>query len=143
MSATGSGLQIPGLTAPAPQVADRTGPRQLGQDDFLRLLTTQLTSQDPLSPMDNNAFVAQLAQFSTVSGVTETNAGVSRLAALMADLVAGGSRNAAPAWIGRTVVPPDGQAGAVAAVTFGADGAMSLLLDDGRSVASAEVTAIS
>jgi flagellar basal-body rod modification protein FlgD len=138
-----NGLLIPGLTAPAPQAESRTGPRQLGQDDFLRLLTTQLTSQDPLSPMDNNAFVAQLAQFSTVSGVTETNAGVSRLAALMADLVAGGSRNAAPAWIGRTVVPPDGQAGAVSAVTFGADGAMSLVLGDGRSVEAADVVAVS
>lgn len=40
------------------------GPRELGQDDFLRLLVTQLQNQDPLQPIDNAAFVAELAQFS-------------------------------------------------------------------------------
>lgn len=40
------------------------GPRELGQDDFLRLLVTQLQNQDPLNPIDNAAFVAELAQFS-------------------------------------------------------------------------------
>ena len=33
----------------------------LGRDAFLKLLTTQLTNQNPLDPMDNEAFVAQLA----------------------------------------------------------------------------------
>jgi flagellar basal-body rod modification protein FlgD len=40
--------------------------KELGKDDFLRLLTTQLGNQDPLKPMDNQAFVAQLAQFASV-----------------------------------------------------------------------------
>jgi flagellar basal-body rod modification protein FlgD len=39
---------------------------ELGKDEFLRLLTTQMQYQDPLSPMDSQAFVAQLAQFSSV-----------------------------------------------------------------------------
>lgn len=38
----------------------------VGQDTFLKLLTTQMQNQDPLSPMDNEAFVAQLAQFSSL-----------------------------------------------------------------------------
>ncbi|MBX7098360.1 MAG: flagellar hook assembly protein FlgD [Myxococcaceae bacterium] len=38
----------------------------LGKDDFLKLLMSQLGNQDPLSPMDSQAFVAQLAQFSNV-----------------------------------------------------------------------------
>lgn len=38
----------------------------LGKDEFLKLLTTQMQYQDPLSPMDSQAFVAQLAQFSSV-----------------------------------------------------------------------------
>lgn len=41
----------------------------LGQDDFLKLMTTQLKNQDPTKPMDSNEFLGQIAQFSTVSGI--------------------------------------------------------------------------
>lgn len=37
---------------------------QLSQEDFMRILLAQLQFQDPLKPMDNQEFVAQLAQFS-------------------------------------------------------------------------------
>jgi flagellar basal-body rod modification protein FlgD len=47
--------------------------KQLGQDDFLRLMTTQLGAQDPFDPVDNQAMVAQMAQFSSVSGISEMN----------------------------------------------------------------------
>ena len=46
---------------------------QLDQSDFLKLLTTQLQNQDPLNPVENEAFVAQMAQFSSLSGITEMN----------------------------------------------------------------------
>jgi len=43
------------------------GPNQnLGRDEFMRLLTAQLTHQDPLQPVTNEAFIAQLAQFSAL-----------------------------------------------------------------------------
>ncbi|API59237.1 hypothetical protein BSL82_07880 [Tardibacter chloracetimidivorans] len=45
----------------------------LDQGDFLKLLTTQLKNQDPLKPVENEAFVAQMAQFSSLSGITEMN----------------------------------------------------------------------
>lgn len=45
----------------------------LGPDVFLRLLVTQLQSQDPTSPVQNEDFVAQLAQFTTLEQATSTN----------------------------------------------------------------------
>lgn len=40
--------------------------KTLGQADFLKLLVTQMTSQDPLNPQSGTDFVAQMAQFSTL-----------------------------------------------------------------------------
>jgi flagellar basal-body rod modification protein FlgD len=45
----------------------------LGIKDFLQLMSTQLQNQDPTKPLDSSAFVAQLAQFSTVSGIDSMN----------------------------------------------------------------------
>ena len=42
----------------------------LGQEEFLTLMTAQLQNQDPMEPMDNGDFIAQMAQFSTVTGIT-------------------------------------------------------------------------
>jgi len=41
----------------------------LGRDAFLKLFTTQLTNQNPLEPMNNEAFVSQLAQFSSLESM--------------------------------------------------------------------------
>ena len=54
---------------------DKFAPRevkdQLGQEDFLKLMTVQLQNQDPFAPVDNADFIAQMAQFSTVTGITQ------------------------------------------------------------------------
>ncbi len=55
--------------------AARTG-SNLGKDDFLTLLVTQLSHQDPLNPMDDKEFVSQLAQFSSLEQLTNINEGV-------------------------------------------------------------------
>ncbi|MDH5765880.1 MAG: flagellar hook assembly protein FlgD, partial [Gammaproteobacteria bacterium] len=52
----------------------------LGQDAFLKLMTTQLSNQDPFEPMDNGDFLAQMAQFGTVNGVNELLASFNGLA---------------------------------------------------------------
>ncbi|MNM51089.1 Basal-body rod modification protein FlgD [compost metagenome] len=57
-----------------------TGNKALGKDAFLQLLVTQLKNQNPLEPQDNGAFVAQLAQFSSLEGITTLNSTVSGLA---------------------------------------------------------------
>lgn len=51
-----------------------TQKQTLGQEEFLKLLTTQLTHQDPMKPMDNGEFLGQMAQFSTVSGIQDLQA---------------------------------------------------------------------
>jgi flagellar basal-body rod modification protein FlgD len=58
-------IDLSALSSTTPSTTSKvTGPRQMGQDDFLKLLVTQLKNQDPLKPTDNAEFVAQLAQFS-------------------------------------------------------------------------------
>ena len=54
--------------ASAPTSKHKTA-NDLNISDFLTLMTSQLQNQDPLKPLDSTAFVAQLAQFGTVSGV--------------------------------------------------------------------------
>lgn len=46
---------------------------ELGQKDFLTLMSAQLRNQDPFAPMENGEFLAQMAQFSTVSGLDKVN----------------------------------------------------------------------
>ncbi|WP_226665691.1 flagellar hook assembly protein FlgD [Metabacillus litoralis] len=50
--------------------ATRTGSSNLGKDEFLKILMTQLQNQDPLNPMEDKEFIAQMAQFSTLEQTT-------------------------------------------------------------------------
>jgi len=51
------------------QKAVSYGEDELGQDAFLTLFTAQLQNQNPLDPMENEAFVSQLAEFSSLEGI--------------------------------------------------------------------------
>lgn len=63
-----------------PVLPNGTAQRQLNQTDFLRLMTTQLKEQDPFNPVDNQAMVAQMAQFSSVAGISEMNSSLRSIA---------------------------------------------------------------
>ena len=53
------------------QVKNAKKEGDLGQGDFLKLMVSQLNNQDPMEPMDNGAFLGQIAQFSTVTGLED------------------------------------------------------------------------
>lgn len=46
--------------------ASRIPKQVLGQDDFLKLITVQMSNQDPMKPMEDTSFIAQMAQFSSL-----------------------------------------------------------------------------
>ena len=76
-------------SAPAktPQVQGRTMD-QLGQADFLRLLTVQMQQQDPFEPVDNKEMLAQMAQFSSLAGTAETNTTLEKIVEKLDALIA-------------------------------------------------------
>lgn len=73
-----------GLNPIDPQTGTtRTPKKELGQEDFLKLLTTQLQNQDPMKPLDNSEFVAQMAQFSSVQSLQSLQSSFNNLATSM------------------------------------------------------------
>ncbi|QGW82253.1 flagellar hook assembly protein FlgD [Variovorax paradoxus] len=51
----------------------------MGMEDFLKILLTQLTYQDPLKPMDNQQFMAQMAQFTSLEQTQQLNTKIATL----------------------------------------------------------------
>lgn len=72
----------------------------LGKDDFLELLVVQLQNQDPLNPLDDKEFIAQLAQFSSLEQMTNVAAGIESLT----ETVARQDSLSAVSYIGKDVV---------------------------------------
>lgn len=96
-------------------VNGRQAQQSLGKDDFLKLLITQLSNQDPTSPMDNTQFIAQMAQFSSLEQMTNMNQEFGKLNNMLISSQAVGT-------IGKTVDVDVGgvkTTGTVDAVTYG------------------------
>jgi flagellar basal-body rod modification protein FlgD len=86
----------------------------LSMESFIRILMTQLTYQDPLKPMDNQQFMAQMAQFTTLEQTQQLNSKIEQLVSNQAALQSVGL-------IGRTLDVNYGgqtQTGAVSALSL-------------------------
>ena len=59
-------MAIDAIGVPSTATNNTVAQRTIGQEEFLRILLTQLRFQDPLEPVDNREFIAQLAQFSAL-----------------------------------------------------------------------------
>jgi flagellar basal-body rod modification protein FlgD len=62
----------------------RVAQNTLGKDDFLKLLITQLSHQDPTQPLQDREFVAQMAQFSTLEQMTNMTGELKQVLGLLA-----------------------------------------------------------
>ena len=61
------------------EIEYRSAKKVLDQDDFLKLLITQFSTQDPLNPVTDTAFISQMAEFTTLENAKETQSEITRL----------------------------------------------------------------
>ena len=89
-----------GIAAQTETKVKSSGSQTLGQGDFLKLMTAQMKNQDPFEPVDNTQMVAQMAQFSSLAGISE----MSTTLKAIADKLGSTSTADAMAYVGRTVL---------------------------------------
>jgi flagellar basal-body rod modification protein FlgD len=70
-------MTISAATAVGPSQASQSS--NIGIEDFLKILTAQLNNQDPLKPVDNTEFIAQIAQFASLEQSRELNVKIDSL----------------------------------------------------------------
>lgn len=101
---------------------NRLSPQTLDYDAFLQLLVAQMQNQDPLEPMSETEYVAQLATFSNVEQNIKTNEQLGEMLTLNA-------LGDAQGLIGRTITAADGTSGTVASVLITSSGSVATLAD--------------
>lgn len=84
----------------ADRLAATSKKSELGQQDFLKLMSAQLNNQDPMKPMQDGEFFNQIAQFSAVSGINELQQSFSQVA----DAMFSSQALQASGMVGRTVM---------------------------------------
>lgn len=88
------------------RTSTRKASDKLGQEDFLKLMTTQLRNQDPMKPMESGDFLGQIAQFASVTGIQDMQSSVKQL---VESLTSNQTMQAA-SLVGRSVVAPSDSA---------------------------------
>lgn len=98
-------MQVPTTSTTTANPSGQTlkKPKELGKDDFLKLLVTQVRYQDPLKPTEDKEFIAQLAQFSSLEQMQNLNTSFSSLANMQNSLFTASVMGQAVSLIGRQV----------------------------------------
>lgn len=74
-------MAVSSVTSAGSPVISKPQSQSLGQADFIRLMTTQMKMQDPTDPVDNKEMIAQMAQFSSLSGIENINSTLKAISA--------------------------------------------------------------
>lgn len=126
MDAISSAADYASYAATNTAAATSEAKKSLGAEDFLKLLTVQLSNQDPLEPMKDTDFIAQMANFSSLEQMRELSSNFSSFGEEQ-------QRIAAQAYLGKevTVTPTGGSetSGTVSAITRTDDGALSVTVN--------------
>ena len=104
LSSVPSGIMTSAQYKAQQEAAASAKGNSMGQTEFLTLFTTQLKNQDPLDPVKNEAFVAQLAQFSQLEATTAMRSSMDGLVSTLSNQ----RFYNATSLIGKTVAVPDG-----------------------------------
>lgn len=125
-------MTIPNTTSASPAtdqaataVARKTN---LDSQDFMKLLAVQFQNQDPMSPMDDTAYIAQMAQFTSLSQSSSLLTEIGSLRAEQQRVIAQG-------YLGARLTVDDGEGGIAAGVVTGIEQA-----DDGPRVVIGDST---
>ena len=125
-------MDIPGISAAeaaSSAAATATGSNKLDKASFVTLLVQQMKNQDPLAPTDDQAFIAQLAQFSSLEQMQDLNDNIVGLAVLQQTNALLSQLTQSSALIGQQVVYLDPE---TSEATSGVVG--SVRIEDGLAV---------
>ena len=114
MSSVSSINNSSGAAAGSAAAATSTAKSTLTTQDFLQLLSTQLQNQDPLKPMDDSAYLAQMAQFTSLQQVNTLSNTISLMRSDQQNL-------AATSYLGRVVTMDDGNSSTVSGTVTAVD----------------------
>jgi len=122
-------MSISGINNNDGSYSDSIGGAQMGKEAFMKLLVQQLKNQDPMSPMDNDKFVAQLTQLSSLEGIQNLNENMVGLAMLQQSNALMSQLSQSAALIGKEVTYIDMETGEELTGTV-----QSVKLEDGLMV---------
>jgi flagellar basal-body rod modification protein FlgD len=100
MSTTSTVTDSAGLAVYNPTAKVGVGKSEMGQEDFLRLLTAQMQTQDPFEPVNNAELVSQMATITNSSGISEMNKSLAEIKSSLSGTRLGD----ASSWIGRSML---------------------------------------